>query len=170
MISVIVVNHNKNELLKRCLLSLRGQSYVGFDIIVVDNASVDGSVHAVRKHFPNVDVIENDVNIGFSAANNSGIKKANGEYVVLINPDTLVQEDTFSKLIEFMNNKSGAGGATCKILNPDGTFYGKYRFQSCYNYPALSLKTKKALFQTPIVINHRIICLPRLNVLRLELR
>ena len=122
-ISVIIVSYNVRDFLIHSLQSIKkALDKVSSEIIVVDNASVDGSVQSVYKHFPQVKVVENDSNIGFSAANNIGLKKAKGEYVVLINPDTIVQEDTFSKLIEFMDNHPDAGGVTCKILNPDGTF------------------------------------------------
>jgi GT2 family glycosyltransferase/lipopolysaccharide/colanic/teichoic acid biosynthesis glycosyltransferase len=122
-ISVVIVSYNVRDFLLHSLQSInKALEKVTFEIIVVDNSSVDGSAQAVRKYFPIVDVIENDLNTGFSAANNVGIQKASGEYIVLINPDTLVQEDTFLKLIEFMDKTLDAGGATCKILNPDGTF------------------------------------------------
>ena len=122
-ISIIIVSYNVREFLIHALESInKALKNIPHEIIVVDNASVDGSVQAVSKHFPNVNLVANDKNIGFSAANNIGIKNASGEFVVLINPDTLVQEDTFLKLLEFMNSTSEAGGATCKILNPDGSF------------------------------------------------
>jgi GT2 family glycosyltransferase len=122
-ISVIIVSYNVRDFLLHSLQSIKkALDRIPSEIIVVDNASVDGSAQSVSKHFPKVNIIENDSNIGFSAANNIGLKKANGKYIVLINPDTLVQEDTFTKLIEFMDIHPEAGGATCKILNPDGTF------------------------------------------------
>ncbi len=92
------------------------------EIFVVDNASVDGSVEMIKKQFPQIKLIENNSNIGFAAANNKAMKEAGGEFVVLINPDTIVQEDTFFSLIKFMESHPDAGAATCKILNPDGSF------------------------------------------------
>jgi len=122
-ISVIIVNYNVREFLLHSIQSIvRALSEITHEIIVVDNASVDGSVQAVEKKFPEVKIIANTKNLGFSAANNQAIKSSLGEYIVLINPDTVVQEDTFSKLLEFMDSNQDAGGATCKILNPDGTF------------------------------------------------
>jgi len=122
-ISIIIVNYNVREFLLHALQSInKALKNISSEIIVVDNASVDGSIQAVKKYFQNVKVIENETNTGFSAANNTGIKRAEGEYIVLINPDTLVQEDTFSVLLEFMSKNSNVGGAACKILNPDGTF------------------------------------------------
>lgn len=122
-ISIIIVSYNVRDFLLHSLQSInKALKNLASEIIVVDNASIDGSAQAVYKHFPEVILIENDTNIGFSAANNVGIKKASGDYVVLINPDTVVQEDTFTKLVGFMENNPDAGGSTCKIINPDGTF------------------------------------------------
>lgn len=122
-ISVIIVNYNVKDFLEQALLSLkRALSAYPSEIIVVDNASVDGSVPMLKKRFPDIQVIENDKNVGFSAANNQAIKIAKGEYIVLLNPDTVVQEDTFKRLFDFFKQNPRASAATCKILNPDGTF------------------------------------------------
>ncbi len=96
--------------------------HISHEIIVIDNASVDGSVAMVRREFPGVILQVNERNTGFAAANNIGLSRAKGRYFVLINPDTIVREDTFSRLIKFMDTHSDAGAATCKILNPDGSF------------------------------------------------
>ncbi len=123
VISVIIVNYNVREFLEQCLNSVqRALKNIPSEIIVVDNASVDGSVPIIRKRFPDVILIENKENKGFSAANNQGLEIARGEFIVLLNPDTVVQEDTFVKLLEFFEKTPDASAATCKILNPDGTF------------------------------------------------
>ncbi|MEJ2636348.1 MAG: glycosyltransferase [Calditrichia bacterium] len=122
-ISIIIVNYNVKEYLAQSLQSIqRALSGISHEIYVVDNASVDGSVAYLRRHFPEVNIIRNENNVGFSKANNQALKVVKGEYVVLINPDTVVQEDTFSKLLEFFNVKPNASMLTCKIINPDGTF------------------------------------------------
>jgi len=122
-ISVIIVNYNVQEFLEQTLLSLdKALLDTTSEIIVVDNASIDGSVKMVRKRFPNVQLIESPKNLGFSAGNNLGIKEAQGQYIVLLNPDTVVQEDTFQKLLDFFARTPAASAATCKILNPDGSF------------------------------------------------
>lgn len=122
-LSVIIVNYNVRDFLLHSIQSIiKSLNNIKHEIIVVDNASVDGSVQSVRKKFDDITIIENDTNMGFSAANNKGIIQSAGQYVVLINPDTIVQEDTFLKLIKFMDEHLDAGAVTCKILNPDGSF------------------------------------------------
>lgn len=122
-ISVIIVNYNVRDFIMHALQSIQ-RALIDFthEIIVVDNASVDGSVELIKSHFPNVKLIQNTKNLGFAAANNLAINQARGDYLVLINPDTVVQEDTFTSLIDFLDKTPDAGAATCKILNPDGSF------------------------------------------------
>jgi GT2 family glycosyltransferase len=122
-VSVVVVNYNVREFLIQALHSVRAASEnVSVEIIVVDNNSVDDSVSAVRDQFPNVELIANDRNIGFGRANNLAIQKARGRYVLILNPDTIVREDTLDVLVEFMDSHPDAGAAGCKIINPDGSF------------------------------------------------
>ncbi len=122
-LSVVIVNYNVQDFLLHALQSLKkALRQIPHEIIVVDNASADNSVSMLRRRFPEVILIANERNVGFSAANNQGLQQAKGEYLLLINPDTLVQEDTLTKLVEFMDNTRDAGAATCKILNPDGSF------------------------------------------------
>ncbi len=123
IISVIIVNYNVREFLEQCLDSVqRALKSIPSEIIVVDNASVDDSVPMIRQRFPQVMLIENKKNVGFSAANNQGLEVARGQFIVLLNPDTVVQEDTFTKLLDFFARTPDASAATCKIINPDGTF------------------------------------------------
>ncbi len=122
-ISVVIVNYNVKEYLAQALHSLqRALKDIPHEIFVVDNASVDGSVAYIRQHFPDVRLIESKENLGFAKANNLALQHVQGEYVVLINPDTVVQEDTFQKLLDFFEKTPDASAATCKIINPDGTF------------------------------------------------
>ena len=121
-VSVIIVSYNVRDYLHQALVSLnKSLKKYSSEIIVVDNASDDGSVDMVRKRFPKVKLIENKENVGFARANNSALKIANGKYLFLINPDTLVQEDTVKVLYDFMEAHPDAGMVGCKILNPDGT-------------------------------------------------
>ncbi len=123
LISVVIVNYNVKEYLAQALHSLqRALTDIPHEIFVVDNASVDGSVAYIQQHFPDVHLIASNENLGFARANNLALQKVSGEYVVLINPDTVVQEDTFRKLLQFFNETPDASAATCKIINPDGTF------------------------------------------------
>lgn len=122
-ISVIIVNYNVRDFLEQCILSLkRALKDIPAEIIVVDNASIDGSVRMMKERFPEVRLIESADNLGFSAGNNLALKEARGAFVVLINPDTVVQEDTFSSLLQFFGDHPEASAATCKIINPDGSF------------------------------------------------
>ncbi len=122
-ISIVIVNYNVKEYLEQALISIqRALVDISSDIWVVDNASVDGSVEHIRNRFPDVKLVESKENLGFGRANNVALAKAQGEFIVMINPDTVVQEDTFSKLLTFFEETPDAGAATCKVINPDGSF------------------------------------------------
>ena len=122
-LSVIIVNYNVCHFLEQTLLSVR-KAIVGVDaeVLVVDNNSVDGSVEMVKAKFPEVLLILNKKNTGFSQANNEAIKKAKGEYVLLLNPDTVVEEDTFTKCCSFMDKHPEAGALGVKMLDGKGNF------------------------------------------------
>jgi len=92
------------------------------EVWVVDNNSVDGSVPMVKEQFPQAKLIANKDNVGFSKANNQAIKKANGEYVLLLNPDTVVEEDTFEKVVKFMDSHPKAGGLGVKMIDGKGNY------------------------------------------------
>ena len=121
-ISVIIVSYNVKDFLQQTLLSLQ-QALRPFphEIFVVDNASEDGSAELIRRQFPEVSLHESDSNLGFAKANNIALQQATGDYIVLINPDTIAQEDTFTELIAFLEKTPDAGMVSCKVLNPDGT-------------------------------------------------
>ncbi len=122
-LSIIVVNYNVRDFLEQALRSLqRACRSLDTEIIVVDNNSIDGSVEMVREQFPGVQLIANTKNVGFSRANNQAMRRARGRYFLIINPDTIVQEDTLSTLVDFMDEHPEAGAVGCQILNPDGTF------------------------------------------------
>jgi GT2 family glycosyltransferase len=95
---------------------------INAEIIVVDNNSVDGSVSLVKEKFENVKLIANNENTGFAVANNQAIKISKGNYVLLLNPDTIVQEDTFVKCLEFMNQTPIAGALGVKMFDGNGVF------------------------------------------------
>ncbi len=123
LLSIIIVNYNVRDFLHHALVSLqKAMKGIRGEIIVVDNASDDGSIEMVRHRFPSVHLIASKVNLGFAKANNLGLKRARGTYLLLINPDTLVQEDTLRVMIQFFQDSPDAGLAGCKVLNPDGTF------------------------------------------------
>jgi len=121
-LSIIIVNYNVKVFLEQALHSI-GKALEGIssEIFVVDNASRDGSVALIKRKFPNVKLIENRKNVGFARANNQALKEAKGEIICLINPDTLVSEDTFRICLDYLQNHPDTGVVGCKILNPDGT-------------------------------------------------
>lgn len=122
-LSIIIVNYNVRDLLMDAIASLNNAlEGIHGEIIVVDNASTDGAVEMLQKDHPDVVTIPLDRNYGFGKANNVGIRRSLGKYVLLINPDTVVQEDSLRAMIEFMESTPDAGLAGCKILNPDGSF------------------------------------------------
>ena len=122
-LSVIIVNYNVRYFLEQCLHSvMKASAGLPTEIFVVDNHSVDGSVGMVREKFPEVILKVNTVNKGFSKANNQAISKAKGEYILLLNPDTVVEEDTFRKVVEFMDTHPDAGGLGVKMIDGKGNF------------------------------------------------
>lgn len=121
-LSIIIVNYNVKEFLQNCIHSIqKATKNITSEIIVVDNASDDGSVELLQSQFPEVKLFVNNKNLGFSAANNIGLQYSTGKHLLLLNPDTIVEENTFDTLIDFFNTNPDAGLAGCKILNPDGT-------------------------------------------------
>lgn len=122
-LSVIIVNYNVKYFLEQCLKSVftSGRNMT-MEVFVVDNNSVDGSVELVREKFPQVKLIANKDNKGFSRANNQAIAQAKGEYVLLLNPDTVVEDDTFTRVVEFMDNTPDAGGLGVKMIDGQGKF------------------------------------------------
>lgn len=122
-LSVVIVNYNVKYFLEQCLKSvfISGKD-LEMEVFVVDNNSVDGSVEMVREKFPEVKLIANKDNAGFSKANNQAIRLAGGEYVLLLNPDTVVEDNTFSKVVEFMDQTPDAGGLGVKMIDGQGVF------------------------------------------------
>ena len=122
-LSVIIVNYNVEYFLEQCLHSVRKAcKNIEADVYVVDNNSVDGSVEMVAEKFPEVILIANKDNPGFSKANNQAIRISKAEYVLLLNPDTVVEEDTFEKVIQFMDANPDAGGLGVKMIDGKGNF------------------------------------------------
>src|SRR5690606_13913442 len=122
-LTVIIVNYNVSYFLEQCLHSvLRASENMDCEVFVIDNDSVDGSVEMVRQKFPWVKLIANKENLGFSKANNQAMRIATGRYILLLNPDTLVEEDTFVKSVEFMDSKPDAGGLGVKMIDGKGQF------------------------------------------------
>tara|TARA_Y100000385_G_scaffold291956_1_gene374635 strand:+ start:1484 stop:3436 length:1953 start_codon:yes stop_codon:yes gene_type:complete len=122
-LSIVVVNYNVKHFLEQCLTSVEKALFrLDAEVIVVDNNSVDNSLEMLAHKFPWVQIISNKVNTGFSVANNQAIRIAKGEYVLLLNPDTLVEEDTLEKCVEFMDTHPSSGGLGVKMVDGKGEF------------------------------------------------
>ena len=122
-LSVIIVSFNVKDLLRQCLLSLEiAASKIACEIFVVDNNSKDLSAEMVRSEFPGIKLIVNNVNLGFSAANNQAIRKSAGQFIVLLNPDTIVEKDTLINCFEFMKSHPDAGALGIRMTDSEGRF------------------------------------------------
>ena len=122
-LSVVIVSYNVRHYLVQCLESLvRALEGIDGEVWVVDNASTDGSVAAVRHHFPDVEVIENRVNVGFSRANNQAICRAHGDFILLLNPDTIVSRESLGDALALMRREGRAGALGARMFNRDGSF------------------------------------------------
>ena len=109
--------------MEQCLNSvLKATKNIDAEVFVVDNNSIDGSVDMVKEKFPNVILFDNQENLGFSKANNQAMRESKGEYILLLNPDTVVEEDTFQKCIEFMDDHPDAGGLGVRMIDGKGKF------------------------------------------------
>jgi hypothetical protein len=132
-VSIIVVAWNVRELVRECLESTwRETRDVSFEVIYVDNASVDGTVQMVRREFPRTRIIENDENLGFIKANNQAIAVARGRYVLLLNSDTVVLDGAIQKTVAFADQNPDAAVVGCRVLNRDRSLQ-----RACFMYPSL---------------------------------
>ena len=146
-VSVVIVTYNVREFLEQALRSVeRASGGLAVETWVVDNDSADGTAAMVRERFPGVRLIANEANVGFAVANNQALRQAAGRHALVLNPDTILQEDTLRTLVSFMDAHPEAGAAGCRILNPDGTFAPESR----------------RAFPTPAVAFYRIAGLSRL--------
>ncbi|MCE5199272.1 MAG: glycosyltransferase family 2 protein [Armatimonadota bacterium] len=129
LVSIIIVNWNTRDILLQCLDSVyRTSKETLCEVIVVDNASTDGSADAVSQHFPDVSIVRNDKNVGFAAANNLAIKAARGEYLLFLNPDTVVCGDAISEMRDFLAKDKEVGAVGCRLANADGSTQESYWF------------------------------------------
>jgi GT2 family glycosyltransferase len=133
-LSIIIVTWNSEEFIGGCLESiLRTADESQLEIMVVDNFSSDKTVGVVRQFLPRVRLIENNKNLGYAQANNQGIEKSTGKYVLLLNPDTQVQADALGSMLRFMEANPKIGALGPQLLNPDGSIQ-----PSCREFPGFS--------------------------------
>jgi len=122
-LSIAIICWNDWKVIENCLRSIfEGTHKIEFEVIVSDNGSTDGSVEKIRTQFPAVKVVENRANLGFGKGNNAGIREAGGEYVLILNPDTIVHDGALDRWIEFADRHVEAGAFGCQVHNPDGTY------------------------------------------------
>lgn len=132
-LSIIIVSWNTRDILADCLASVYAHPPTdSFELILVDNASVDGSPEMVKRDFPQVRLIESHENLGFAQGNNLAVPLCQGDYVLLLNPDTVVKPNALQKLIDFLDANPAAGGAGSMLLNPDESLQ-----PSCHPAPKL---------------------------------
>jgi O-antigen biosynthesis protein len=122
-LSIVIVNYNVKYFLEQCLYSVRKASQnISSEIFVVDNNSVDGSCAMIREKFPEVHLIENEENLGFSKANNQAIRLSAGRYILLLNPDTVIEEDTLTRCLNHMEKNPNAGALGVRMIDGKGNF------------------------------------------------
>ena len=122
-ISIVIVNYNVAKYLEQCLKSVvKAIDGIESEIFVVDNNSVDGSCQMLQNLFPNINLIENVTNVGFAKANNQAIKQAGGEYILLLNPDTVVEKESFKRTINYMDSNPETGGLGVKMIDGNGNY------------------------------------------------
>lgn len=138
-LTISIVNASNKELLRDCLESIyKNTKKISFEVYVIDNALVDGSVEMVKNNFPNVNLIINKEPKGFNENHNQVLRIFNSRYFLLLNEDTLILENALDRMVEFMDNDKKIGALGCKLLNPDGSLQ-----LSCRTFPNL----KTSFFQ-----------------------
>ena len=122
-LSIIILCWNDRKVIADCLQSIFSNTHsTEFEVIVSDNGSTDGSIDFIRASYPAVHVIENGRNLRFAKANNVGIRASQGEYVLILNPDTIIHETTLDRIVSFADQHSEAGAFGCRVLNADGSY------------------------------------------------
>ena len=145
LVSIVIVSYNVKSLLSDCIISLQKYISVPFEIIVVDNASADGTQESIKKDFPTVKLIENKSNIGFSAANNLGFNLAKAETIFILNPDTELKDNSFTILLDFIKNENDFIAGP-ELLNTDGTHQISY-----WHYPKVLQHVLELFFLTKFI-------------------
>jgi GT2 family glycosyltransferase len=133
-LSIIVLCWNDKRVIADCLKSIFGKSHsFEFEVLVSDNGSTDGSIQFVREQYPEAIVLENRDNLGFARGNNVGLRASRGEYVLILNPDTIIHEGSLDEWIAFADLHPEAGAFGCLTVNPDGSYQ-----PTAWPFPTLS--------------------------------
>ncbi len=134
-LSIIIVNWNTKDYLADCLESVKDNTTnISYEIIVVDNCSSDGSADMVGQNFPEVLLIRNEENVGFGRANNQGLSRAGGKYILFLNSDMAVNETCLDRMFGFMEENPDIGASACKLTYPDGRLQ-----HSCRQFPSFKV-------------------------------
>ncbi len=143
-LSVVIICWNDLKVLPDCLRSIYEQTRsTDFEVIISDNGSTDGSTEFVRKNYPQARIVENGGNIGYARGNNAGISAARGDYILILNPDTIILEGALDKWIKFADERPKAGAFGCVVLNPDGSYQQPSRpFPTIWRYWVVALYLK----------------------------
>src|SRR5258708_1106055 len=121
-LSIVIICWNDLKVIGDCLRSIFDDNRLTeFEVIVSDNGSADGSVDFIRQHYPAVRIVENAANLGFAKGNNAGIQVSSGQYVLILNPDTIVHPGALENWLAFADQHPEAGAFGCRVLNPDGS-------------------------------------------------
>ena len=144
-LSIVIICWNDLRVIGNCLRSIfEGTHAIDFEVIVSDNGSTDRSVEFIHDKYPAVRVLENRANLGFAKGNNAGIQASRGEYVLILNPDTIIHDGALDKLVAFADRHTQAGAFGCRVLNPDGSYQVSARlFPTVWRYWVNALYLKK---------------------------
>jgi len=122
-LSIVILCWNDLKVIPDCLRSIyEGTHSTEFEVIVSDNGSVDGTIEFIRKNFPQVHLIENGINLRFAKGNNVGIQASRGEYILILNPDTIIHDGSLDKMVAYAEKHPEGGAFGCRVVNPDGSY------------------------------------------------
>lgn len=145
-LSVVILCWNDLTVIADCLRSIfAGTHSTEFEVIVSDNGSTDGSIEFIRQNYPQVRLIENGRNLRFAKANNVGIRASRGEYVLILNPDTIIHDGTLDKMVQFADEHPAAGAVGCRVLNSDGSYQ-----ESAWPLPSIRSQWIAGLYLKPL--------------------
>jgi len=145
-LSIVIICWNDLGVIRECLRSIFECTHsIEFEVIISDNGSSDGSSEFLRQNYPTVRIVHNGANLGFAAGNNRGIRASHGEYVLILNPDTIIHEGALDRWVEFANHHPDAGAFGCRVLNPDGSYQGSAR-----PFPTIARELIAATYLRPL--------------------
>lgn len=144
-LSIVIICWNDLRVIRECLHSIYRRTHrIDFEVLISDNGSIDGSLEFIRKNYPEARILENRANLGFARGNNAGIHASVGEYILILNPDTIIHDHALDRLVQYADEHPEAGAFGCKVLNPDGSYQTSARlFPTVRRYWVSALGLKK---------------------------